>query len=262
MVKILTFQEEVGCDVVLLESNVKALLPLVDFSKKKIKKSLASYFKIEEEVPAMVSQLEFDESGQPSFVTVSTKDVSDTEATACRIEYDTRNRLMQMSKRLAYLSEGKLTEEQWTDFFQGAITYEMIADREKFEGFASRLEAKNAYIDVIRSNYVKLFGIQTTTCSCKITIQSFSFDGNDLVRGSLSKIMKKYLPMEKGKVYTKDELYNDDTRYNADLRLILPDFQFVVTAYNKSLCHDVINRFCKAVEDQRFDYFQRQLESV
>jgi hypothetical protein len=56
------------------------------------------------------------------------------------------------------------------------------------------------------------------------------------------------------KIYSKEELYADDTLFNIELRLIVPEFDVVVTAYQKSLCVDVLKRFRKAIESNHFDY--------
>lgn len=264
MAKILNFKDEIGCEVLLLDSNVTALLPISEFSKKKIKKSLASYFNVDDEVPVMISQLERSDAGI-TFIIVSTKDVSDTEALECKSAYESNQKLLHMCKRMVFLSGKSLTEEQWQTFFDAQIksglTYDILSNREQFTAFTVSTKDWTEYFDVINTNYTKLFGIQTTTCTGNLTIQCFSVDGNEIVQKELTKVMKKFQPMEKDKVYSKDELYTDDTRFNIDLRLVLPTFHVVVTAYNKSLCHDVITRFCKAVQSRSFDHCQWQIES-
>jgi translation initiation factor 2 alpha subunit (eIF-2alpha) len=275
MGKILNYADEVGCEVLLIDSNVKALLPIVDFSRKKIKKSLASFFKINAEVPVMISQLECT-NDIITFITVSTKDVSVDESNKCTSDHESSQKLLHMCKRLAHLSEGKLTEDQWTAFFRNKIsaysladsladssadssenfTYDAIANRKTFEEMES-----SEYIDVIRANYIKLFGIQTVTQTGKITIQSFAIDGNDLIKKTLTKIMKKFTPMEKGKVYTKEEMYHDDTLFNIDLKIVLPEFHVSVTSYTGALCKKTLTKFCKAIEEQEFDCCRWFLES-
>jgi translation initiation factor 2 alpha subunit (eIF-2alpha) len=255
MGKILNYSNDIGCEVQLLEYDVVALLPISDFSSKKIKKPLGSFFKIDEEVPVMISNMSDD------FITVSAKDVSELDSVKCIEEYASRARLLKMSKRLAYLSGGTLTEKEWTVFFREKLdsqadifNYDVITNKEKFSKIPS-----SPYIDVIAANYIELFGIQTVTSTADITIQSFAMEGDTLVKSALAKTLKKFQPMEKGKKYTKEELYNDTTLFNIDLMIVLPVFSVSVTACDRDVCDTTLERFCKAVEAHKFDHYKTSL---
>lgn len=250
MCTITSFTPEVGFNAV-LEGYIHdgrpltGLLSIPELSNRRIRKNPASVLKIGTEIPLMVLD------NDPAAILLSKKYVKQPQAETCRDLHRLYTKLFGTIQRLVPMTG--IPAQEWQEAFV-ALDKADSPEEHPWNLLSSRdceppeLEAR--YLQAIRDNHTKLFGIKPIERTHSITIQSLAIDGNQRVRDALTSLLTD-------KTWTTEELYADQTRYNLILvPIAIPKFQLKITAYLSSRCEEVLETLKSRLESQGFDYLQ------
>ena len=234
MCTVVSYDEGTGFNVSLDEyDSCEALLMLKNLHSKKIKKNVASFLKIGEQLPLTVISIEDDS------VYVSKKDIKEHEIEICKSYFSQTYKLFSLSKRLSYVSS--FSESEWHNQFtiimmdyidkcsnkgddMDTHPYTICVDKSAL----STLPLDPAYMILLESKHVELFGIHICTIKKHINLQSYQIDGNEHVKSALMSARAPYY----GPKWTNQQLYDDQTLCNVSLLPIaIPKFELHVQCY-------------------------------
>lgn len=245
MCTVTSFDESIGFHVHLDEYDQDALLPLKELSAKKIRKSIASFLKINTQLPLCV--MEVDDDG----IVMTKKGFPTSANPECKERYGLNVKLFALARRIAFAilnsaTEGKVSEENidteaiariegdWTGWLRDANSQDVELPDHLYNVLSNRgklpyAPLSDVQIETLEQHFVTLFGIHPITEAHSVTIQTFSIDGMDEVKTVLMDIASRFRT-----VCSDDELYQNQSLANVViLPTAIPTFQINVTAYQR-----------------------------
>ncbi len=265
MCTVLNYVEGTGFNVTLDEyDGYEALLMLRDLHSKKIKKNVASFLKVGEQLPLTVTNID-DER-----VYVSKKDIKEGEIAICKTYFSQTSKLFSLAKRLSHVSS--FTELQWHEQFTILIMdyldkcsdkgedmdthpYAMCIDKSTL----NTLPLSPPYMEVLELKHIDLFGIQICTIKKYFNIQSYQIDGNERVKTILLSALALY---KNDKTYTNQELHDDQTLCNVTLLPIaVPKFELHVQCYLPKYGVTVAQKILSSIAGSGLDYYKELTET-
>ncbi len=239
-----------GFTVHLDEYDMDGLLPLHELSSKKIRKNVACFLKIGEQLPLEIFEID---DVHPF---MSKKNLKPGEIEHCKIRFSLNKQLFGLSRRLAAISD--ISSEQWIERFSSVLNPNLTESDHPLTLIRNRrtddLDIDPTHLAIIAQHHAKLFGIMPITVEYKFTIQCFSIDGMDYVRNSLITIRDRY--NRQSDRWSNDELYHNDQAVNVEiLPTAIPTFTLKITAYRQERC-DAVKALIKAdLKNNQYDYF-------
>jgi translation initiation factor 2 alpha subunit (eIF-2alpha) len=256
MCTVTNFDPNTGFTVTLNEYNDKiGLLPLKELHKKRIRKNIASFLKLNKEYPLMVIDADS--------ITLSKKSLRDSDVNDMQVYYHLTHQLFKLTKRLYYFKKS-IPEQEWYQTFQNIMT-EYMVDNYKTDDLvnhpyniisshtrlhANSLEIPERQLAVLYDNHVKLFGLQVVTNNKIVEIYSYRIDGNEYIKNQLLDLTKDYAT-----IYTPTELYNDKSLVNLSIiPVAVPRFKIVIQSYLRETADTMMSDLLKSINESGFDY--------
>ena len=253
------FNPDTGFKVTLNEYNDKeGLLTLKELHKKKIKKSIASFLRIGQQLVLCVQEVE------GIYITLSKKCVDEETSKAVTEYYSITEKLFNLSKRLSHMSE--YSEDTWVELFTDLMD-EYLEEYDKTDDIAehpytlmsdrfriNELNLDARYAKVLTARHADLFGVQPVNKTMEFTVMSYSVDGNTAVKQAMCAVHKPYKTEKK---WSDTELYEDPERCNVTvLPIALPKFQVHIQCYGPEQAQTVSGKIKAALESSCFDYLK------
>ena len=234
MCTVTSYNEQTGFNVTLDEYDLEGLIALVDLNAKKIRGPISSFLKTGEQLPLVVI-----DPGVDGIVYLSRKDVKADQAKLCCDRYALSCKLFNIVRRLPENLEFEQAFRELNTEDSEEHPWTLLQNREW-----DKLDLSTEQIQIIESMHAKLFGIKPQSMRAKVSIYSFAYEGNAVVRDLILELQAQSQPQVDGSMsstrpseWSDEELYQDTERYNMSIQPVaIPTFQIKITAYNLERC--------------------------